>query len=436
MRNRVFQGFLRTSSVLVSWLLVSSIPVSHVVAQTLSPSDRAERPYRLEELIALARGEGLALRSSKLQAEVSRAGITTARALPNPEIEWLAGSVRPSQALSQSGGANNFILSQRIENPSLRQTRLELAKIGLQSADTATEVLDNNIVAIIKSRYFELIKREEELTAAREELLLTEQIRERVAVRFKTGEGARFDLLRAETEVALAEKEVARISTRVREARVLLKQAVSAELPDTYTLQKENFPALQITDLPILLKQAINLNPEIQRSAIEVARADQRVHFERASIYPSVSLRLAHDREPDFQSTRLGIGISVPFWDKRQGPIAEAKGQAVRARTDAQLTQFDLEQTITAAWHQYQAAFASVQTLEGGILERARNVVKIAEAAYRLGERGILEYLDTRRQFRAVQAELISARLDLQLAITELERLTAVPLRNTQGNIK
>jgi outer membrane protein, heavy metal efflux system len=407
-----------------------------VMARPLLAEGVAQQAYRLDDLVALARSEGLALRAARLQAQVSRAGISSAQARPNPEIDWATGSLRPVQAANQSGTSNSFTISQRIENASLREARIEGAKIGAQSAQATIEVLDNNIVAAIKTRYFELIKREEELSAAREELLLTEQIRERVAIRFKSGEGARFDLLRAETEVALAEKEIARVSARLEEAKALLRQVVSAQLPQTYTLQKENIPNLNATDLPTLIRKAISLNPEIQRSALEVARADQRVNLEEASIYPGVSLRLAHDREPDYRSTRVGVAISLPLWDRRQGPIAEAKGLAMRSKTDAELIRFDLEQTITAAWQQYQAASNSVQALEGGILERARNVVRIAEAAYRLGERGILEYLDARRQFRAVQADLIVARLDLQLAITELERLVAAPLRISQGNNK
>ena len=64
-----------------------------------------------------------------------------------------------------------------------------------------------------------------------------------------------------------------------------------------------------------------------------------------------------------------------------------------------------------------------MQAIEGGTLERARQVLGIAEAAYRLGERGILEFLDAQRQFRLVRNDLITARFLLQRARTDLERL-------------
>ena len=52
---------------------------------------------------------------------------------------------------------------------------------------------------------------------------------------------------------------------------------------------------------------------------------------------------------------------------------------------------------------------------------------KVAEAAYRFGERGFLDVLDAQRVYRAARAELISARYELAAAWVEIERLRAIP---------
>ena len=74
-------------------------------------------------------------------------------------------------------------------------------------------------------------------------------------------------------------------------------------------------------------------------------------------------------------------------------------------------------------------ARTQVNALENGILREAESTMKVAEAAYRFGERGILEYLDARRQLRAVRAELIAARFELHAAKAELERLAATDIK-------
>jgi cobalt-zinc-cadmium efflux system outer membrane protein len=49
----------------------------------------------------------------------------------------------------------------------------------------------------------------------------------------------------------------------------------------------------------------------------------------------------------------------------------------------------------------------------------------VAEAAYRFGERGILDYLDAQRTLRSIRNELNATRFELQAARIELERLRA-----------
>jgi cobalt-zinc-cadmium efflux system outer membrane protein len=55
--------------------------------------------------------------------------------------------------------------------------------------------------------------------------------------------------------------------------------------------------------------------------------------------------------------------------------------------------------------------------------------LKVAEAAYRLGERGILDYLDAQRVFRSVSNDYLNARFDRQSALIDLERLRALELK-------
>ncbi|MBS0465774.1 MAG: TolC family protein, partial [Proteobacteria bacterium] len=49
------------------------------------------------------------------------------------------------------------------------------------------------------------------------------------------------------------------------------------------------------------------------------------------------------------------------------------------------------------------------------------------EAAYRFGERGILDVLDAQRVLRSVRADLLQARYELQAARIELDFLAGRP---------
>ncbi len=383
----------------------------------------------LEDLLVLARRDHLLLQSARAQALAVRAGVTTAGAYPNPEIEVLGGSHRPRVSGGQGGAGSTFSISQRIERPALRSARVEAATAGAQAAEISVWVAENNLVAEIKFRFFEVLRRLEDQDAAREDLALTEQIRERIRIRQRVGEAPRFDLIRADTEVALAAKQITLALARVAEAKANLRQAVGAGLPETFTLIGDFYRKTPQADYAALRDAVLAANPEIKRALAELGRAQKQIEVERALVAPSVALRLVQESDPEMRNLRGGIALGIPLWDRRQGPIDEARALAIRSRTDSELRRFVLTQAFEAGWQQYQAALQAVQALEGGILQQARTVVEIAEAAYRFGERGILEYLDARRQFRLVRADLIAARFELHAAKAELERLAASDIK-------
>ncbi|MFT4102462.1 MAG: TolC family protein [Burkholderiaceae bacterium] len=383
--------------------------------------------YSLDELVERALAESPLLAISGADELAAQASVLTARAYPNPELELSPGHSRARIDGTPSGFAPQVTLSQPIENPWLRDARIRAARTQVDVVHAQSAVIRNNLRALVRKRYFEMRRLSEELRAYTEDLALTELIRERVALRTRTGEGARFDLIRAESEVAVARKNVDMTRLRLRQAAAELKQAVSPTLEDDFDLKPPTatLGALDDADYERLRNGLEATNPEIAVARREAAQAEQRVSVEQNRVLPQVTLRASQDRDPSQATTRIGAVVTMPLIDRRQGPIAEARAQSDRSRFAMQQREFEIRQQFDAAWQAYRAALTQTAALEDGILARARGVLEVAEAAYRFGERGILEYLDAQRQFRLVRNELIQARFALQVARAELDRLSA-----------
>jgi cobalt-zinc-cadmium efflux system outer membrane protein len=75
-----------------------------------------------------------------------------------------------------------------------------------------------------------------------------------------------------------------------------------------------------------------------------------------------------------------------------------------------------------------------LNSFENGLLVQAESVLKVAESAYKYGERGILEYLDAQRTYRLVKRDYLSARFDYVLAMLEVERLLGTNLLQDKNN--
>jgi cobalt-zinc-cadmium efflux system outer membrane protein len=131
------------------------------------------------------------------------------------------------------------------------------------------------------------------------------------------------------------------------------------------------------------------------------------------------------ERTPEVLDARLGLVVQVPVFDRREGPIAEARAEAERVGLLLADTELRLTQTLDAAWQRYRIALGQVSAYESGILREAEAALRVAEAAYRFGERGILDFLDAQRTLRTLRSELNATRYDLRAALVELERLRA-----------
>lgn len=386
----------------------------------------AAEPYTLEQLKALAMEANPSLGAARADVEVSRADTLTARAYPNPELEVMGGDRNSRGPNLAPGSLGTIGLSQRFDYPSQRDARLRVAEAGVVSAQSGVQSFEIDLLAQLKQNYYLVIRYQDELRAAQEDLELARSIRNRVEVRVNTGEAPRYELIRADTELLTAQKNADAAVLRIVQAKARLRALVAGQLPEDFDLQGELARDAELPPLGQLRDDMLARNPEIFRLKAEIDRFTEQRELEKLRRMPDVSLKLARDRDPEYEANRIGVAVTIPIFDRRQGQIAQAGAQVERTRLQLDNRLFQLQQQLDAAYRQFELSRNQVSALETGIVREAEAALKVAEAAYRFGERGILDFLDAQRVFRAVRNELISARYDLSAAVVEIERLGAV----------
>ncbi|HTH39344.1 MAG TPA: TolC family protein, partial [Rhodocyclaceae bacterium] len=283
----------------------------------------------------------------------------------------------------------------------------------------------NELLARLRYRFYELLRQEAELKAAQEDQTTMEQIAKRILLKVDTGESPRFEAIKADTELLNARKQVQSAELRIRQTRASLRQLVGTVLPAGFEVAGSLEDAATPPSLETLRTELIERNPELARNRALTRQAENLRDHERRQRWPALAIKGGYDQTPDSRDSRVGLVLTVPIWDWRSGPVAEAEARLSKARNEEALQEFTLQQILETAWQQWQIATAQVNALQSGIVKQAEAALKVAEAAYRYGERGILEYLDAQRVYRAARNELIAARFDQQVAIIEIGRLRA-----------
>lgn len=380
--------------------------------------------YDLPALETLAVGSNRAILSVQEQVNAARAGIVTAGAFPNPELEYLAGSVR-SRGAGIPGDVQSVTLTQPVDLPWLRAARIDNAVAGLAEVQAGASVFVADSLALVRLRYYEILRREAELKNLREDAELMEGVRSRIAWRVETGEAARFELIKVEAEVLNALKSVQAAGFRLLQAKALLRQAVGTALPEDFQLKGSLSQVPEIESLDDSRGKMSQASPDLARKRAELVRAERTLDLEKMKRWPTLSVKAAREEDPDVRTSRFGVAVSIPLWDRRAGPVAEAQAQVSRARYALEAQEFSGTQALASAYQIYGIARAQVSALESGIVKKASAALRVAEAAYRAGERGFLEVIDAQRVYRAARAELITARFELASAWIDIERLRA-----------
>ena len=113
---------------------------------------------------------------------------------------------------------------------------------------------------------------------------------------------------------------------------------------------------------------------------------------------PGLTLKAGLEQDPDLTSYRLGLAIPLPLWSKREGQIAEASANVRQTQALLSDRELGLSRDLETAYQRYLIGQGQVSAFESGLLSQAESVLKVAEAAYKYGERGILEYLEATKR--------------------------------------
>jgi cobalt-zinc-cadmium efflux system outer membrane protein len=368
------------------------------------------------------------VQAARSQVEMAEADVISARAFPNPRVSVEAGPQSKRLPASITGPSNNqrqVNVSQPIENPFFRSARIGSAEALVGARQANLDQVRADLAAQLRIRAYELLLRQEQAQMETGIHDLMKEIYRRIKVSVEVGETARFELIRAETEVLSAENRKEAAMLNAERARVALVQLAAGALHSDFKIDASLSDLVEFPPLEQLREEIIRVNPDIQRLEAEQDSAKLRIDQQKASVLPSMNILFTNYEDRQFTSNTAGVSLEIPIFYRRRGEIDNAIYDSARIRDTLEYRRFEIGQQLESAWQAKEIARRRVEMFEGGIVTEAQLALSIAQTAYRLGERGFIEVLDTQRVLRGVLGDLLQARFELQSAAAEIDRLRA-----------
>ena len=462
MHNRNRCGATRTAVCLAALgLSLATTAQEPPPAAALSLVDAIEK--------ALDRHPRLAAADSALSMAEARK--TQAGLRPNPELsveveefrlgsgpEVLATTRDPGGALVNSGrtfGAESgfseaeltLSVAQRIELGGKRARRIAVAGEAEQVARWETEVARADVIADVRRAFLDVLGSQERVLMRQRLLTLAEEAASAVKARADAGKVTPLQGNRADIAVAQARIQLTAAERALNSARYTLAAQWDDSAPRFHRVKGDLYT---VPDLPPIdaLERRLHESPELYRRAAEIARAEASVELERARGVPDMTVSLGwranglSDRttstfdpsnalltssrssfEDDWDNSFvLGFSVPLPFFDRNQGSIREARHRVSMVSHERRAEALAIQTRLVRLHHELSALAEEVRELEEVVIPAATTTFDSTRVGFEGGKFSYLDVLDTQRTLFGVRNQHIEALAAYHKGIAEMER--------------
>jgi cobalt-zinc-cadmium efflux system outer membrane protein len=357
------------------------------------------------------------------QIDAARGEARAAGAWRNPEFEY------ERESSNLSGGEvveNSYRLSQVFGISGTRSLREQAAQRRVNAAALEGDSYRRELAAEIRRVFFLVLRGDGLDLAARRWSERLTTIDETIRRREAAGEASRYDRQRILQE-RLA---VPAIAAEARAQRDSAWQRLSVMIGRDEAARFSGVEGRLLPALPAPLEEVLAKledRPELkalaeraQASSVEV-RAAERSNIPDVKL--GIGLKTVEERSNDDTRLLLSTSIPLPIINRAQGEILRAGANARVARAQYDIALDRARGDVAAAWHRVRALHRAASEYRRDAQEPTEQLTRVAEAAYRAGETGILELVDAYRTAFEVQRRTLDLEMEVRLGRIELDRM-------------
>jgi outer membrane protein, heavy metal efflux system len=348
----------------------------------------------------------------------------------NPEVRFES---------EQVGSGNAFVayeaeLSQEVEWAGQRGLRKRAAEHELAGTDAIVSEAERLTRWLAAGAFYEALGAQNRLELAEDILALNDRLVLTVA-----------DLLDAGSislmEANLARIESGRAQTRVLEERrdantALLALRRALGLPEGQAVRLSSDvptpPEPSTLDPEALVRLAMAQRPDLGVVASRIDAGESFVSLARRQRIPNLRLSLPYDRleGPGNGKLGLGVGISIPLWNRNQGTVQEFEADVARSRSQFEAVQIAIRTEVLDVYQRYLSAGEEEAISRTTVLAPARLNQGLLDEAFRSGKIDLSTLLLVRNALLDAELDYWDSWLEMRLEFVRLTAVTAEPLPN------
>jgi outer membrane protein TolC len=448
--HRISFKWLLPGCLVLAALLLGPASADEAAAPT---APAAPQPLTLDQAIAAALQFNPRVAQAQQDLSAAQALVTQARAGNSvvADLEVVNSHVNkvPSFVLPVAAPPPQYVTYETISLGTSQQTQATLtiakplytggkipaavrqSRAGVTALNEGMRRTLQTVVSDVKQAYYgallaaDLVKvAEQAAAAAREHLRLAQ-------AHFDAGTAPRFDVLRAEAQVADSEQVVIQARNGLNLARAALDNAMGMPQGQQYEL-KTAFaaPEGEVAALETLIEQAHAARPEVTQVKAQFDAAGAAADLARADKYPTLGVAWVYNRvfnssALQVTNSTLALQATLTIFNGQQtsAAVARARSQQESARALLEQVRQGIALQVRQAYLSLGAARERIAAASKGV-EQAEEAYRIATVRYDAGVSIGVEILDAQAALTAARNNHARAVYDYNIALTQLEFAT------------
>lgn len=405
-------------------------------AATASAQNLYKDPV-LDSLISVALGKNSGLRASEKTSESMDYQVTPAGILPDPMFSLgLAGPIKDSWVGEPMAMPSITLgLTQKIPFPGKQGSMKSAAKYMALASHQMTGNKRLNLIANVKSTYYELAYWQSALTTVEKNIRYVDELESVARERYKVGKGIQTNVLNAQKTRTRLEDHKLMVTQMIETTEKMLARligdydlaGVRASLPES--------PDLPEQDRTLLLSSLEKNNPDLRRSGFKIDTEKQKTRKAKLDFLPDLSVGamygIRHENEmfPMFSPDMLSVhvGLNIPIWAgwKQKNRLSSAKASLKAAEYEYDDTRDRLEFMLSKSVLAYERNRSGYQIYSESLVPQTESVLESARASYEVGKLEFLDVVSAQMEFFNSELEQQRSLADALKALAEIEMLTS-----------
>ncbi|MBX2992066.1 MAG: TolC family protein [Bacteroidetes bacterium] len=381
----------------------------------------------LSELVREALRNNPELKAFEYNRDMMELRTESEGTLPDPEFTYMREEMprfRWNAAMMEKFG-----LLQTLPFPGKLSTETEIAEIRAEHAHHEHMERANEVLAKLRSMYFELWFVQQSIALNRENARLLEQFTKIAQTRYGVGQSPQQDVLKAFVEMAKLENQLMTLRQQELSAKAMLMSLLGRSPLDTLGVAAVPPDIRSLPTLDTLHQTAYRYRGMLLHDSLSVEEGEKMKSLAKKEYLPDFRLGIEYLRMPDnpgYRAWSVSAGITLPFapWSlgRTSAKVEEASIGIVKARENLNNSRNMIRANISDLYFRAESFARQLENYTAVIVPQTEQALQASMMAYQTGKTDFLMLIDSYRMLVDVTMEKLMLRMQREQAVAELKR--------------